>query len=33
MNHTEQHAWGTLRYILKVVLNILLTSGEKMYLH
>ena len=33
MTHPEQHAWGTLRHILKVFLNILQTCGEKIYLH
>ena len=33
MTHPEQHAWGTLRHILKVILDILLTSGKIIYLH
>jgi len=33
MTHPEQHAWGILRHILKVFLNILQTCGEKIYLH
>jgi hypothetical protein len=33
MTHPKQNAWGAFRHILKAFLNILLTSGEKIYLH